>query len=326
MPGWSETAAPAVKPVERGRKVTQDDYRTQTKAKNRGEFFKISDVKSIKRDIVKSSVFEGYAAGSIVSVIGGPKAGKSTFSLQEVIQASREGYDCLYLFNESPKVRFADIVRRRMEQMRVGELDLTGVTFCNAHGETLGSANYANIESYMTRFWAGKIDYWLSYAKKPKFVVVDSISKVGRVFTAQMFKMMESLCGAVVNSMDDRKKYPVVLLIHQKSGGFNERHDDSVVGGAGLIHESDATMNIRKYEVDRKMARDTGFAWGSRFYTLQVDTRDVDCPSEERMLTFKDGYLRVSKTIEQYAADSMEDRDSQRSVDTEKNEKKSGWS
>ena len=320
LSGWgSETVtketSPQFKPVERGRKVTQQEFTNQKRAEDRGEFFKIEDVKLIKKEVVKSSVLEGYAAGSIVSVIGAPKAGKSTLSLQETIQASREGYDCLYFFNESPKVRFADIVRRRMAQMKVGDTDLSNLTFCNVYGEVLGSASYASIDAYMIRFWGGKIRYWIARAKKPRFIVIDSISKVGRVYVAQLFKMMETFCGDVVNAMDEFKKYPVVLLIHQKSGGFWEKYDDSVVGGAGLIHETDSTVNIRKYEVNKKMSVETGFKWGSRFYTIQVDTRDIDCPQNERVLNFTDGYLKVGLGLEEAVAEAAAERRKQQKLE-----------
>jgi len=320
MSGWgSETVtketSPQFKPVERGRKVTQQEFTNQKRAEDRGEFFKIEDVKSLRKEVIKSSVFEGYASGSIVSVIGAPKAGKSTFALQEVIQASREGYECLYMFNESPKVRFSDIVRRRMAQMKVGEMDLAQLTFCNAYGETLGSAGYAAIDAYMTRFWGGKIRYWIARAKKPRFIVIDSISKIGRVYVPQMFKMMESFCGEVISLMDEYKKFPAVLLIHQKSGGFWEKYDDSVVGGAGLIHETDATVNIRKYEVNKKMSTETGFKWGSRFFTLQVDTRDVDCPQHERVLHFTDGYLKVGLGLEEAMAEAAAERRKQQKIE-----------
>ncbi len=320
MSGWgSETVtketSPQFKPVKRGRKVTQQEFTNQKRAEDRGEMFKIADVKQVKKEIVKSSVLEGYAAGSIVSIVGGPKAGKSTFSLQEVIQASKEGYDSLYMFNESPKVRFADIIRRRMAQMKVGDMDMANLTFCNVYGEVLGSASYASIDAYMIRFWGGKIRYWIKGVKRPRFIVIDSISKVGRVYVPQLFKMMESFCGGVIDIMDECKKYPVVLLIHQKSGGYWERYDESVVGGAGLIHETDTTINIRKYEVNRKMSVDTGFEWGSRFYTIQVDTRDVDCPQNERMLHFKDGYLKVGSGLEEAMREAATERRTQQKIE-----------
>ena len=294
-------ATPRFKPVERGRKVTAkqyDEQKFEEKRKKTGEFhqFKIEDCGS--RGIIPSSIFEGYAAGSIVSLLGSPKVGKTSFALQECIEASRQGFDSLYIYNESPRRRFVSIVKKKMDSMKLGETDLNKVTLCNMSGEVLGSANYANIDSYMRRVWAGKVKYWLEGSlRKPRFVVIDSVSKIGRVYIPQLFKVMEVLCDELTNILDDAKKYPVILIVHQKSGGYWEKFDDSVVGGAGLVHETDTTINLKRLEVNKKLSDDTGLRWGSKLYTITIDSRDVDCSPFERIIELKDGYLKVGGSL-----------------------------
>jgi len=243
-------------------------------------------------------VFEGYIEGSIVSLLGSPKTGKTTFALQECIHASRTGFDSLYIYNESPRYRFMSIVMKKMKMMGLGELDLSRITMCNMNGEVLRSANYDNIDHYVRRAWAGKMRYWLEhYAKRPRFVVIDSISKVGRVYVPQLFKVMEVLCDEIINIMSSMKKYPVVLILHQKSGGYWEKFGDSVVGGAGLIHETDTTVVLKRLDINKKLSDDTGLRWGSRVYTVTVDSRDIDCSPFERVLKMDKGYVTAEKPL-----------------------------
>jgi KaiC/GvpD/RAD55 family RecA-like ATPase len=293
--GMTTTEKPlGFKPVERGtRKVTETEYAKQKYYRKTGEFhqFKLEEVPD--RGIVSSSLFEGYAAGSIVSVIGAPKTGKTQFCIQECAMASSAGYDCLYMYNESPRIRFMSIVAKKIKDMKLGENDLKGITFANMHGEILGSAGYAAIEAYISRTWVGKVEQWLRNARKPRFVVIDSISKIGRQYIPQLFKVAEVMCSGLANVMDDTGKYPVVLIIHQKSGGYFEKFDDSVVGGAGLVHEGDGVMVFKRYDINRKLASDTGLRWGDKLYSMQIDSRDIDVTPFERVVRIIDGKMKA---------------------------------
>jgi KaiC/GvpD/RAD55 family RecA-like ATPase len=318
MSGWLDTAAkPPVqfKPVERGsRKVTEKEFYEQKYKKRGGEFhqFKLEEIG--ERGIVPSSAFEGYAAGSIVSVIGAPKTGKTQFCIQECAVASYNGFESLYMYNESVRSRFMQIFAKKLKDMKLGENDVKNITFANMHGEIISNASYAAIESYIERFWISRIEQWIMKSKTPRFIVIDSLSKVGRQYIPQLFKVMECMSSGLINVMSNTKKFPVVLIIQQKSGGFFEKYDDSCVGGAGLVHEGDGVMVFKRYDVDRRMSRETGLRWGTKLFSLQIDVRDIDVEPYERVVRIVDGRMEVGGGLFE--------------IDDEYNEKKgikSGW-
>lgn len=266
-----------------------------------GEFFKYDASIIKKREMNKSSVFPfGIPKGATIAVIGSPKTGKTSVCLQECIEASAEGADCLYIINESPKERFMEIVQRHAHDLGRSSSDLERLTFLDMYGQELGSANYESIRNYIARVWGKKLKYWLEKSINPRYVVFDSFSKIGRKYIPQMFVTMEELYKTIVNSCQDTNKRPSFLLVNQKSGSSWSDKDDTVVGGYGIVHECDGTILFMKNHTDIKTAKFSNLVPGTRFYTVRFDMRDIDVPDEEMVMTKINGKFRLGISLSDY--------------------------
>lgn len=261
--------------------------------------FKYHDADVREARIVRSSILKGYAEGSIINLVGVPKSGKTAFAMQECMTASVLGGRCLYVFNESPRWAFMRIIKKYKDALDLAESDVGNVYFMDMVDENLSVAQYKAIEEYMTRVWVGKIKQWLSNVRNPQFVVVDSFSEIVRKYIPQAYHAMKYFTDGLNNVMIELKKFPVVLLINQKSGGASERNDETVLGGYGLVHKTDGSILLRLREINRFEADRYGLADGSVVHTLQVvEMREVDYDTSEYVLVRDNGVLKLGLTLE----------------------------
>jgi len=262
-------------------------------------FYKYSDDIVREPKAIPSSVgILKYPEGAFVSLLGLPGCGKTYFSIQECITASVDGKSSLYLHNESDRTTFPIVVKNIMNSMELTSDDLKYIDFVDMTNIQLGSADYRTIELFAKNMWAKKVKYWIEHVarSKPAFVVIDSFSKIGRRYIPQMFYLSEKLIEALRNVYNETKTFPVTILVHQKSGSHYERYDDSVVGGMGIVHETDVTIVLNLYHVDRWMVRDfPSLKLGSNLYTMKiVKSRIVSNPYDEFIVIIEDGKLTAT--------------------------------
>jgi len=261
------------------------------------------DVSIPKVDTVPSSIFSfGYPKGSILSITGVAKSGKTTFALQEAMSLAMEGHDVLYIYNESPRSRFMKIAHQRRKEMGISTSELKHFTFFDMHGVRLQGAQFNSIDKFITSFLINPIQGWLKKRRSPGMVVVDSFTKAIRTYPAQAYYAAQSLTGQLHKMFDALKKYPVVFLINQKSGDRENRNDESVLGGYGIVHECDGSIVLRLQYIGKWDAKDLGLEWGELLHTIQVyELRDGDYDSDEYVIKKEDGILVLKeKVLEMY--------------------------
>ncbi len=269
------------------------------------------DVKVKTPETIPSSIFNfGYPQGSIISLTGVAKAGKTTFALQEsMVLSATEGYDVLYIYNESPTVRFMKIAHEHRKKMGFSIDELKKFTFFNMHGSVLSTAKFEGIDKFIQAFLVNPIIGWANKRNNPGMVVIDSFTKIIRTFPAQAYYAAQSLTGQLHKKFSEIKKYPVVLMINQKSGDRENRNDESVLGGYGIVHETDGSIVMRLQYIDKWNARDLNLKWGSIIHTIQVyEMRDGDYDNEEYMLLMEEGTLVLGDRISDIYIKSMEAR------------------
>lgn len=269
---------------------------SRTAAGNR--YFKYRDRDVTRANMVRSSILSGYSEGSIINLVSVPKAGKTTLAMQECMMASVLGGRCLYMFNESPRWAFTRIIRKNKDSLGLSEADISNIYFCDMVDESLNVAQYKAIEEYMTRVWVGTIKFWLQQVKNPQYIVIDSFSEIVRKYIPQAYHALKYFTDELNKVLFEQKKFPVILLINQKSGGARERDDETVLGGYGLVHKTDGSVLLRLREMDRFMAERYNLRDGTLLHTIQVvEMRDVDYDTTEYVLIRKNGALTLGKAL-----------------------------
>lgn len=252
-----------------------------------GKFFKYEPNKIKKRDAIRLSIFPvSVPKGNVIALIGSPKTGKTTFCLQECFMASILGEESLYIINESPRTQFESVIHRHAKDMKLGKYELQNVTFLDFYDEECESANYDQIKAYFYGVWKTKMVYWLKQVQRPKYIVIDSFSKVGRKFVPQMYIMMETLYKCFVEACNETKKFPILFIINQKSGTSWNDADDTCSGGYGIMHQVDGKILFMRHQIDlRNMKNFRALRPGSRFYTIRFDFRELDNMPEDMVVT-----------------------------------------
>ena len=257
-------------------------------------------------DVISSSVGNSivYPRGSIINMVSIPKCGKTTLALQDSILLSKLKKDVLYFYNESPRYRFMNIANEIRNNLNVSIQDLNTMTFLDAHGLVLKSANFDSIKKFVDVFVIKQIEYWLEHVNNPTMIVIDSLSKFCRTYPAQAYYFAQCFTGEMWKMMAKHDKYPVVLCINQKSGGRWERDDETVLGGYGILHDMDGSILLRLRQIDKWSAKDFGMAQGSLIHTIQtIEMRGMDVDTDERLLIKENGRLKLGCTIDELIAE-----------------------
>jgi KaiC/GvpD/RAD55 family RecA-like ATPase len=250
----------------------------------------------------------GYVRGTLINVVGFPKAGKSTLCIHESLGAATEKKESFIMFNESPQNRYMDTVESHMIDLGIQDESMDYITFANAHEKDLKSASYDYIDK-MSEIWIRRtLERYLEEGHKPTFVVFDSLTKFYRTYAAQAFRFVQA---TVYNLHDLYKKYdvhPVTFIIHQKASKEWAKDDAQGFGGWGPIHEMDGSIVISTVDVDTWFSRDTGFPIGTRQRFIRADSRYIRTDELEYYLYYgkeKDGrnLLKVGKPLVEIVTD-----------------------
>lgn len=246
----------------------------------------------------------GLPKGATISIVGPPGAGKTEYLIEESIFFSKEGKDVLYLYNESIKPKFDAYVRRIAERMHSDVSDLHNITFIDMLKFDLTTADYSGIDTFIQRIWVRQIRYWLEHSKNPSLIIIDSFSKMARRYVPQMYIAMEALTDHVSELFDELKIHPTLIISHQKSQSSRERNDESVSGGFGLTHISDATFIFKLTDVDIWASRRYGLPEGSKMHTIQViKDRYANDDFQERVVFLADGRLILGLPVSTLVSD-----------------------
>lgn len=284
------------------------DSKTEYGNKALGFSWRFEGVKGGIPKNIKSSIFaEGYPAGLMLNIVGPPKAGKTIFCLQEAIEASVRGEDVLYITNERGREYFDLTIDKARNRLGYSVGNLKNIEFVDKSEVISKVAQLNAIEQFMQSRYIRPIEDHL-YKFNTKMIVIDSLSKAIRTFPAQAYWAVQMFIRGVKDAMIRTGKRPVVLIINQKSGGGNQRNDETVLGGYGCVHDMDGNIVLRMNPVDKWLARDTGLRIGSILHTVQImEIRDTDADTDERFIEMKDGRLVVGDTMwEVYAKNLIE--------------------
>ncbi len=270
------------------------------------EFDKIISPRRISSSILKS----GYVEGTFILLIGPPGTGKSRFAIQECIKSAP--YNSLYLYNESVRPKFDSYIKNICDQMSItSNSDLSHVTFCDMSSFLLRTADYDSIKNFAQRVWAGTVDQWLLKGTvRPAFVVIDSISNIGRRYIPQLTILNKDLTESLVEVYRKRNVNPVTIFVHQKSLSPRENNTDSVVGGYGLVHEGDMSIVLKLHDVSRWDADRYGWPEGQMIHTMQIakDRYSLADFKESMIFINKDGMLQLGTSIQELTTDVKENK------------------
>jgi len=218
----------------------------------------------------------GYVRGTILNMVGFPKAGKSTYCIHEALLAAADGKESLIMFNESPFERYMETLDRHRTDLKITEEATTDyITFANAHEKDLKSASYDYIDKMAVIWIRQTIEQYLTSGHKPTFVIFDSLTKFYRTWAAQSFRFVQA---TVYHLHDLWKKYdvhPITLAVHQVASAEYARDDSRVFGGRGITHEMDGSIVISFNDVDTWFERSTGFPMGTRQRFIRADSRFI---------------------------------------------------
>lgn len=232
-----------------------------------------------------------FTYGSIVSVVGVPKSGKTTYALLEVLHAQSKG-ECLVMYNESSRSKYMRIVKKLSDDSGIPVSD--NVVFSDMAGTVLQTANYDGIQKFVSMVFKD-IEAFMASAKKPQVIVIDSLSKFCRTYSAQSFYFAQEFNKQMEALMTKYKKYPLVLEINQKSGGHWERDDESVLGGYGIVHEMDCSLIFRLHYIDTPFWE---IPVGSLVHTVQqTDLRFADVDTTEYVTIMQNGRIVIDKPL-----------------------------
>jgi len=250
----------------------------------------------------------GYPKGAIINLVGVPKCGKTTYAIQESLGLGMLGHRVLYVFNESPVERFLTIFNKHRKDMRIPEkvYENLDISLLDRTGKVVKSAQYASIERSVKQDLISPITSFFRDGL-PDLIVIDSFSKFVRRYPAQAFVYVEYLMSGLNGLFQKSNHWPVVILINQKSTGFNERNTESVLGGLGIVHELDGSIVIRTELVDFYTARDTALDRGTKQRFLRIESlRDLDVNEDEHILLKERGRLKIGPALKTLMAANSE--------------------
>jgi len=241
---------------------------------------------------------EGWPQGAIIGVTGIGKTGKTTCCLQEAMLQAAEGQKVLYVYNESPRARFMKIANKHRDELGFSMEQLANMSFYDLSGSTLQNPQPSGIERYAQGFILKEL---LTQMKnqRPSLIVIDSLTKLCRLYPAQAYYFIQQITRGLWEGMDTLGLYPVVLCIMQKSGGHWEETDATVLGGHGVGHELDGMIVFTREPVDTWKARELGLDLGSTLRLIRIDSlRDVDTDDSAHLLIKQGGRLKIGPSPE----------------------------
>jgi len=287
MSGWGDTTAVVEKAPKKIQNIKPNDPIP----------YKFDKSKVKKLDRIESSLLpNGYIRGTFYGYIGVPGSGKTRLAIQEVLLSALKGSENLYLYNESSRSHFDNVILNIANSMHV-EVS-SNITFTDMSNFIQKTAGYNDIESFYSRIWCQQTKHWLETVKNPGFVVTDSFSAIGRLFIPQMWVSHSAYISGLTDICINYAKPPVFLMINQKSGSTYERNNDQTVGGLGIVHQLDAMYIFKVMDVDRWDTKRYGLKEGSKAYFLQC-SKDRFATSEyfERRVILKDGKMVLADEI-----------------------------
>lgn len=219
---------------------------------------------------------KGYPTGTIINLVGYPKAGKTTFLAHEAIGTAAAGREALVMYNESNPDSYMSLIAGHAEDLQVPDEKLTGLTFMDAHGRELVSAKLDYIAQMAGKWVVDPIRAHLEKGGKPSLIGIDSLTKFYRTWPAQSYKFVEKTALGLREAFDEFGVQPVVFVVHQKASGEWGKDDERGFGGWGNIHEMDGSIVIRRVKpVDTWKHRETGWPIGTTQRTIIADFRHI---------------------------------------------------
>lgn len=263
-------------------------------------FHKVEPVTVSKTRRIESSLFPNnpYPEGSIINITGIAKTGKTSYCIQEAIYHALLCNNVLYIYNESPKNRFNEIFNMHLKEMDISIDDITCIDMYDMFNVELMNAQFNAITGFIKKNLIDVIRQWLNKVDNPTLIVIDSFTKIIRTYPAQSFYSINKLCGMLWALMDELKKYPVVLLIQQKSGDREDEKTEACLGGFGISHAVDGSIVLRRVFSTKWDYHDYGIKEGTILHTIQpTEIRDGEMDTEERILLKENGWLKLGKTL-----------------------------
>jgi len=242
---------------------------------------------------------KGWPEMSIINVTGIGKSGKTTLCLQEAMLQAKARVPVLYIYNESPQARFMTIANSHRQELDLSMEDLVTMRFLDLHGQTLRDPKPQSIERFTNQFVLKEIGVELRKVK-PKLVVIDSLSKLCRLWPAQAYYFAQCFTKGLWEMMEKDNIKPAVLCINQKSGGHWEEKDATVLGGYGVVHEMDGSIICSRTIIDNWSAERYGLPIGSSMRLIRIESlRDMDTDDDEHLLIKDHGALKIGASMEQ---------------------------
>ncbi len=223
---------------------------------------------------------KGYPPGSILNIVGYPKAGKTTFTLHEAMMASKAGKEALVMYNESPMWYYMQGVDEHRADLGLTEGDLDKLSFMDAHGKFLKSAQFAHVRERAILWVVNPIRRWLQEGHKPRFIVIDSLTKFYRTYPAQSFAFVSEAVFGLKEAFKEFGVRPVVLVVHQKAsqGSGSKTDDERGFGGWGNIHEMDGSIVLKMMEIGYWESKNMGFPIGTTQRFIKANFRNIRVP------------------------------------------------
>lgn len=290
---------PGSNPVDRTKINTAEtlsNRKTDFPKQYKMNFDEVVDVKRLTSSLLP----DGYSEGGFIALTGPPGAGKSRLCIQEAIHFNNQGYDVLYMYNESIRSKFDAFVKKVCLDMNINDASrLKNISWIDMSDQILKVADYDTISLFIKKRWVQQVRYWIeNNAKNPGLVVIDSFSRIGRRYIPQMWVVIEDLTDDLAELFTEKNVYPTVLTVHQKSQSSREKNDDTTVGGFGITHTADATIVMKLQDVTKWEADRYGLPEGSRIHSIQImKDRYASSDFSERIVILENGRLKLGPPI-----------------------------